>query len=188
MLNADVDVQLPNPEIDSLVSRAAGGDRDAFGRLYDIYADRIYRHIYYRTAREEDARDMMQEVFARAWQSLPKYRATSTPFLGWLFTISHNRVIDYYRTRKEVSELDIDVPAEARGPEQLAEAAFTRRDVRRAILRLPPDQQRVVLLSFIEGMEYREIAAVTGKSEGNIRVMVHRALKKMREILESDER
>jgi RNA polymerase sigma-70 factor, ECF subfamily len=183
LLNADADTHVPGPEIETLVSRARAGDREAFGCLYDIYADRIYRHIYYRTAKEEDARDMTQEVFARAWQSLPKYKPTSTPFLGWLYTISHNRVIDYYRTRKEHSYLDIDVPSEARGPEQLAEATFARRDVRRAILLLPQDQQRVVLLAFIEGMEYREVAAALGKTEGNIRVIVHRALKRMREIL-----
>ena len=90
-----------NTEVESIVDRAIGGDTDAFGRLYDIYADRIYRHIYYRTNNVEDAQDLTQEVFMKAWQALPKYKKSRTPFLGWLFTISHNRVIDYYRTKKD---------------------------------------------------------------------------------------
>jgi RNA polymerase sigma-70 factor (ECF subfamily) len=186
--NTGIENSRLDTEGESLVDRAVRGDTGAFGRLYDIYADRIYRHIYYRTANIEDARDMTQDVFARAWQVLPKYRRTSTPFLGWLFTISHNRVIDYYRTRKDHAYLDIDVTADTRGssPEEFAEAQFNRYEVRRAVLKLPEDQQRVILLTFIEGMEYPEVAAILNKSEGNIRVIVHRALKKMREILKSE--
>ncbi len=176
-------------EVESLVTRAVEGDTGAFGRLYDIYADRIYRHVYYRTANVEDARDLTQDVFARAWRMLPKYKRTSTPFLGWLYTISHNRVIDYYRTKKDHAYLDQDVSIDAphSDPQQSAETQLDRQEIRRAVLRLPADQQRVILLTFIDGFEYREVAAMTGKSEGNIRVIVHRALKKMRGIMGSRE-
>lgn len=172
-------------EAETLVERAAGGDTEAFGRLYDMYADRIYRHIYYRTSSVEDARDLTQEVFLKAWQALPKYKRTKTPFLGWLFTISHNRVIDYYRTKKDHAYLNNKIIMEDRekSPDKLVEDQFTQQEVRRAILQLPEDQQQVILMSFIEGFEYNEIAAALNKSEGNIRVIVHRALKRMREIL-----
>jgi len=172
--------------VEPLVDRAAGGDTEAFGRLYDIYADRIYRHIYYRTSNVENARDLTQEVFIKAWQGLPKYKRTKTPFLGWLFTISHNRVIDYYRTKKDYNYLKDEIVMEDRekSPEKLVEDQFTQQEVRRTILKLPEDQQQVILMSFIEGFEYNEIAAALSKSEGNIRVIVHRALKRMREILD----
>ena len=188
MSNADKDVLDQNAEVESLVGRAVDGDTEAFGRLYDIYADRIYRHIYYRTASVEDARDMTQEVFTRAWQVLPKYKKSSTPFLGWLFTISHNRVIDYYRTRKDHAYLDFEVSVDTleSSPERAAEASLDSRMVRRAILQLPEDQQRVILMTFIDGFEYSEVAAALNKSEGNVRVIVHRALKKMREILDKE--
>ena len=168
-----------------MVDLAIGGDTEAFGRLYDIFADRIYRHIYYRTSNIEDARDMTQEVFIKAWQALPRYKRSKTPFLGWLFTISHNRVIDYYRTKKDYAYLDNEIIMEdcEGSPEKLVEAQFDQQEVRRAILQLPEEQQQVILMSFIEGFEYREIAAALNKTEGNIRVIVHRALKKMREIL-----
>ena len=71
-----------------------------------------------------------------------------------------------------------------KSPDKLVEEQFTQQEVRRAILQLPEDQQQVILMSFIEGFEYSEIAAALNKSEGNIRVIVHRALKRMREILD----
>jgi len=174
-----------NLEIENIVERAARGDTEAFGRLYDLYADRIYRHIYYRTSNIEDARDLTQEVFVKAWGALPKFKRTKTPFLGWLFTISHNRVIDYYRTRKNNVVLNetITIVDNQKSPEKLIEEKFTQQEVRRAILKLPGEQQQVILLSFIEGFEYSEIALALNKSEGNIRVMIHRALRKMREYL-----
>ncbi|MFC2032322.1 RNA polymerase sigma factor [Chloroflexota bacterium] len=172
-------------EAETLVERAASGDTEAFGRLYDIYVDQIYRHIYYRTSNIEDAWDLTQEVFIKAWQGLPKYKRTKTPFLGWLFTISHNRIIDYYRTKRNFAYLNNEIIMEnpEKSPEKLAEEQFTQQEVRRAILQLSEDQQQVILMSFIEGFEYSEIAAALNKSEGNIRVIVHRALKRMREIL-----
>jgi len=178
-----------NLEVESIVDKAAGGDTEAFGRLYDIYADRIYRHIYYRTSNVEDARDLTQEVFLKAWHGLPKYRRTQTPFLGWLFTIAHNRVIDYYRTKRHHIYLDNVILVENldKGPEKSAEVKYTQQEVRRAILQLPEEQQQVVLMSFIEGFEYSEIAAALNKTEGNIRVIIHRALKRMREILDKAE-
>jgi RNA polymerase sigma-70 factor (ECF subfamily) len=171
--------------VESLVDRAASGDTEAFGRLYDINADRVYRHIYYRTGNVEDARDLTQEVFIKAWQALPAYKRTKTPFLGWLFTISHNRVIDYYRTRKYHSYLNNEILIDDRekSPENLVESRFTQEEIRRAILQLPAEQQQVIIMNFIEGFEYGEIAAALNKSEGNIRVIIHRTLKKMREIL-----
>ncbi len=182
--NAGKDSQ-SNLEVEGIVDRAAVGDTEAFGRLYDIYADRIYRHVYYKTGNVEDARDLTHDVFIEAWRALPRYKRTKTPFLGWLFTICRHTVIDYYRTKKDHGYLNNEIVMEdhEKTPGQLAEEQFTQQEVRRAILRLPEDQQQVILMSFIEGFEYSEIAAALNKSEGNIRVILHRALKRIREIL-----
>ncbi|UCD10186.1 MAG: RNA polymerase sigma factor [Dehalococcoidales bacterium] len=174
-----------DPQTETLVERAARGDTEAFGCLYDIYADRIYRHIFYRTSNINDAQDLTQEVFVKAWQGLPKYKRTKIPFAGWLFTISHNRIIDYYRTKKDFIYLNNEIIIEdhAKNPQKLVDEEFTQQEVRRAILQLPEEQQQVIMMSLIEGFKYSEIAATLDKSEGNIRVIIHRALKKMREIL-----
>jgi len=175
-------------DIDLLVEGAIGGDADAFGRLYDMYVDRVYRHVYYRVGSIEDAEDLTQQVFLKAWQAIGRYKKTSSPFLAWLMRISHNLVIDFYRSKKDKAYLDFEIASRDShsSPETVAEMEFDQQRVRRAILRLPADQQQVVLMSFIEGFPYAEIASALGKSEGAVRVIQHRALKKMRHILEEE--
>lgn len=182
------------PEADDalLIQRAISRDPDAFGRLYDMYVDRVYRHVYYRVGNVADAEDLTQQVFLKAWQAIGRYKKTASisllPFLAWLMRISHNLVVDFYRTKKDKTHLDAEVVADdlASNPEQVAEANFDQRQLRRAILKLHGDQQQVVLLRFIEGFGYKEIAPLFGKSEGAVRVILHRALVKLRHILEEE--
>ncbi|MFC2067809.1 RNA polymerase sigma factor [Chloroflexota bacterium] len=175
-------------DIDLLIEGAIGDDADAFGRLYDMYVDRVYRHVYYRVGSTEDAEDLTQQVFLRAWQAIGRYKKTSSPFLAWLMRISHNLVIDFYRSKKDKGYLDFEIAASDSysNPERVAEMQFDQQQLRRVILHLPADQQQVILMSFIEGFSYAEIASTLGKSEGAIRVIQHRALKKMRNILEEE--
>jgi len=173
-------------DIDSLVDRATNGDSNAFGRLYDMHVDRVYKHIYYRVGNITDAEDLTQEVFIRAWQAIKRYKKTARPFIAWLIRISHNLVVDFYRSNKDRTYLDFDVIASGSdsNPEHIAEVQFDRREIRRAILELPGDQQQVVMMRFIEGFSYAEIASSIGKSEGAVRVIQHRALTRLRKILD----
>ena len=175
-------------DIDLLIKGAVGGDADAFGRLYDMYVDRVYRHVYYRVGNTEDTKDLTQQVFIRAWKAIGRYKKTSSPFLAWLMRISHNLVIDFYRSNKDKLYLNSEIVANNSdsSPERVAEMEFDQQQLRRAILQLPSEQQQVILMSFIEGFSYAEIASTLGKSEGAIRVIQHRALKKMRHILEEE--
>ena len=175
-------------EAEQYVTGAIGGDAEAFGRLYDLHVGRVYNHIYYRVGNVKDAEDLTQQVFLKAWKAIGRYRRTASPFLAWLLRISHNLVIDFYRARKDTVYLDIDVAstdADSR-PERQAEAHYDQRQVRQAILQLPYEQQQVVMMSYLEGFSYTEIAAALGKKEGNIRVIMHRALKKLRAMLEPE--
>ena len=173
-------------DIHVLIERAIYGDAQAFGRLYDMHIDRVYRHVYYRVGNVADAEDLTQQVFFRAWQAIPRYKKTAIPFLAWLIKISHNLVIDFYRSNKVVTDLDLDIFPGKPGsnPEHMAEARFEQQQMRQAILELPGDQQQVVLMRFIEGFSYSEIAASISKSEGAVRVILHRALVRLRKILE----
>jgi len=171
-----------------LIQRAISRDADAFGKLYDMYVDRVYRHFYYRVGNVADAEDLTQQVFLKAWQAIGRYKKTASPFLAWLMTISHNLVVDYYRTKKDKTYLDAEVTADdsALSPERIAEAHFDQRHLRRAILQLRSDQQQIILLRFVEGFRHAEIASSLGKSEGAIRVTLHRALARLRQILEKE--
>lgn len=173
-------------EIEKLVDRAIDGDGDAFGRLYDMHVDRVYRHIYYRVSNKADAEDLTQQVFMKAWQAIGRYKKTTSLFLAWLIRISHNLVIDFYRSKKSEAHIDFNIVATKTktDPAHLAEVQFSQQEIRQAINRLNGDQQQVILMRFIEDFSYTEIAAALGKSEGAIRVILHRGLAKLKTILE----
>ena len=175
---------------ESLVERAVQRDRAAFTALYDKYVDRIYRYVYYRVSNQSEAEDITQEVFIRAWKAINKYKRRGAPFVAWLFTIAHNLVVDYYKTRKESIPLD---EARAIGgsdensPEAMTEASLNRSHIRNAISKLKGDKQKVILMRFIEGFSYGEIARLLNKSEGAVRVIQHRALGDLRRMLTGSE-
>ena len=174
-------------DVDVLVQKAKAGDAEAFGRLYDMHVERVYRHIYYRIGSVADTEDLTQQVFLKAWQAIPRYKKTGSPFIAWLMTISHNLVVDFYRAKKDKVRLPDGVVAEdpESSPEVMAQAHFDQERLRMAIAQLRGDQQRVVLMRFIEGFSFAETADSLGKSEGATRVILHRALKKLRDILEA---
>ena len=173
-------------DIEKLVDRAIDGDGDAFGRLYDMHVDRVYRHIYYRVSNNADAEDLTQQVFIKAWQAIGRYKKTASPFLAWLIKISHNLVIDFYRSKKNETYIDFDIVATKleTDPAHLVENSFNQQEIRQAINKLKGDQQQVILMRFIEDFSYAEIAAALGKSEGAVRVILHRGLAKLKTILE----
>ena len=175
---------------ESLVERAVQCDRAAFTALYDKYVDRIYRHVYYRVSNQSEAEDITQEVFIRAWKAINKYKRRGAPFVAWLLAIAHNLVVDYYKTRKESIPLD---EARAVGgsdetnPEAMTEASLNRSYIRNAVSKLKGDKQKVILMRFIEGFSYGEIAQALNKSEGAVRVIQHRALGDLRRMLTGSE-
>lgn len=175
----------PPEEVDHFIDGAIDGDADCFGKLYDLYIERVYRHVYYRTGNIKDAEDLTQQVFIKAWKAIGRYKKTGSPFLAWLIKISHNLVIDYYRKKKTESTLEDDTifDNEDSNPQKSAEISYEQQQLRKAILKLPSDQQQVIIMSFIEGFTYSEIASVLRKKEGNIRVILHRGLKKMRQLM-----
>ena len=172
-------------EVNSLVERSIGGDADSFGHLYDLYIDRIYRHLYYRVGNPDIAEDLAAQVFLNAWRAVGRYRQTGRPFIVWLLSIAHNLLVDYYRAQKDTTSVDdVIIPADdSVDPVTVAEKSFASASLRQAIRQLKHDQQVVVVMRYIDGMEYPEIAAAVSKSEGAVRVILHRALNALRGIM-----
>jgi RNA polymerase sigma-70 factor (ECF subfamily) len=164
------------------IERAQRGDAAAFAELYDQHLDRVFRNVLYRVGDRAEAEDLTQQVFVRAWQALGRYRVTGAPFVAWLLTIAHNLVVDHYKARREVTPLDdqVELPSREQDPMDQVIAGLRRDELRCALLTLRPDYQQVVALRFFEGFTPGEIAATMGKSEGNVRVMQHRALLELR--------
>ncbi|MFQ5875513.1 MAG: RNA polymerase sigma factor, partial [Dehalococcoidia bacterium] len=171
------------PTEEALTGRATRGDGDAFTRLYDIYVERVYRHISYRVKVVADVEDLTQEVFMRAWRSIRRYKPGKRPFLAWLYTIAHNLVIDYYRKRAREPLVTLEEsPQATSGHEDTNIESFIDLDVvRRMLARLPADQQQVLMLRFVEGLDYTDVAAALGKSQGAVRVIQFRALRRLRQ-------
>ena len=172
---------------DLLIQRAVKRDSGAFAALYDNYVDRVYRHVYYHVSSRTDAEDITQEAFIKAWKAIDKYKRTGAPFVAWLITIARNLIADHYRTRKETVHLEqFPEKAEVAGnsaetnPEAMAEASFKQSYVRQAVLKLKGERQKVILMRFIDGFSYGEIAKVLHKSDGAVRVIQYRALNDLR--------
>jgi RNA polymerase sigma-70 factor (ECF subfamily) len=175
---------------DYLVQQEIKRDRTAFTVLYEHHVDRVYRHVYYKVSNQDDAEDITQETFLKAWQGIDKYQKTSAPFVTWLLTIAGNLVIDHYRKRQKAvvteelyeKERGNMVP----GPETEAELDFNNSVMKKAVLKLNGDKQKVIMMHFIDDLSYEEIAGALKKSEGAIRVIQYRALSDLRRMLKRD--
>lgn len=172
------------------VRRAQAGDAEAFARLYDSTVDRIYRYVYFRVTHDQTAEDITSQVFLKAWENLGRYKQGRTPFLGWLYTMARNAVIDHYRTRKAIVALE-DAVVFQEDPSQTISEGIDRasevRALRAAIQGLTEDQQQVLTLKFITGMNTSQVARQMGKGPGAIRALQMRALQALAKRLEKRE-
>lgn len=169
-------------QVQKLVQQAARGNHEAFGRIYDLYAPQVFNFVLSRVRNKQQAEDILQTVFLKAWNSLAKYQPNpKAKFSTWLFQIANFTVIDYWRTKKEVVELD--------KLENLAEFAVEPKLYEnydflwQAFEELPADYATILHLRFIQDLDVSECAQVLGKTHVGIRVMQHRALKSLKKIL-----
>lgn len=175
----------------TLVSQAIDGDADAFGALYTRHLDAIYRHVYFRVAVVALAEDLTEEVFVKAWTALPKYEPQGHRFTSWLYRIAQNLIVDHYRkqsSRPEMEDPEIeDLPDSQSLPEDQVAGQQDVESLAQAVRQLGNDEQQVIILRFVEGLSHRAVADVIGKSEGASRVIQHRALEALAELMEADE-
>lgn len=169
-------------EIAGLVEKAAGGDFEAFGRLYGIYLDPIYRYVFYQVKDKMTAEDIIEEIFVKAWKAIGSYRGKGQAFLTWLYRIAHNYLVDYFRKSQKRRSVEVEMTAVAI-LERDSEAEAVRQELLDVISSLPRNQKQVIILKFIEGLDNREISQIMGKSQGAIRILQMRALAALRQKL-----
>ena len=169
-----------------LVLRAIERDQPAFAELYDQHVVRVYRHIYYLVNDAREAEDLTAQTFLKAWEAIDRYKERGAPFVAWLLRIAHNLTISYLRSKRDHSELDEGFVDHKRGgnPEESLEQASDERTVRDAVLRLREEQRQVIMLRFVEELDYTEVAAMIGKSVPAVRVIQHRALGNLRKLMQ----
>ena len=150
------------------------------GEVYDQCAPRIYRYIYHRLGHKALAEDLTGEVFVRFLRA----RVAPDNLMGYLYRTAHNLIVDYLRQNPSaLAAIDEHMAAEGDGPDRLAEREDERMRLRRAISRLSPDQQQVIVLRYLEGLSQAEIGRVLGKPEGAVKSLQHRAILNLRTLL-----
>lgn len=174
-----------------LIKQAQNGDQHAFGDLYEAHAPAIFRYLYAHLDNLMDAEDLTGEVFLKAWQFLPKYSERGIPFLAFLFRIARNVLVDHYRQKdnyepKAPEEMDgfkADGTAE---PGEVVGKQIEHQQILWVLSQLRPDYQSVLSLRFIGELSPDETARVMKRSVGAVRVLQHRALAALRELMDEN--
>jgi RNA polymerase sigma-70 factor (ECF subfamily) len=179
----------------TLIERCRAGDAAAFEPLVEKYRQRVWRLAFNVLRDREEAWDVAQEAFVRAWQALPAFRGQAA-FYTWLFRIVMNVASDRARARaargrafgtERIPEEDwdrvlVDRPGES-SPAAAAAGAQERERIERALATLPEHHRRIVVLSDIEGLSYKEIADVLEIPMGTVMSRLHNARKRLRAAL-----
>ncbi len=170
-----------------VLMRAAQGDKDAFGELYQRYTERIFNYVYYRTGNMHDAEDLTARVFQRAMNHIHHYTDRGVPFSAWLYRIAHNLVANWHRDRSRRQEIPLEdlpvLPARGDHPETALVHTEEQEALLRLIRKLPPDRQHLLILKFVENLSNAEIGQIMGRSEGAVKSLYHRTLLALRDQL-----
>jgi len=172
----------PGTDPDLPAVRAAQADRAAFAVLYRRYLEAIYSYAFFQLGDHHDAEDVTERIFMAALDAIDGFREQGASFRAWLFRIARNTVANHHRSRFRRRTTSLDAvarhpPASDADPAAMTVRADELRRVRQALGSLPDDRRQVVLLRFAEGLTTAEVAAVLERSEGAVRVLLHRALR-----------
>lgn len=171
-------------EESDLIRRAQSGDRDAFACLLERYEKQVYHQALRMVSNPEDAADMTQDAFIKAWQGLPAFQGSSS-FSTWLYRLTSNVCIDFLRREKkrrgdlslddEERELAATLSDPAPTPQRTLEQKELRRAVTEGLASLSEDHRQVLVLREISGLSYDEIALTLGLSPGTVKSRIARA-------------
>lgn len=170
-----------------LLERAREYDAQALAEIYDRYAESIYRYAYRYVGDAKLAEDLTSEVFLKLLQVLGTRRAPRKQLQGWLYRVARNLAVDWFRKQAKGAtfSLNEELTPDGDSPATRLEEQELHQDLRDAISQLTPDQQQVIVLRFGEGRKISEIGRLMGKSEGSIKVMQYRAMRRLRKLLEN---
>ncbi len=169
-----------------LVDAAKTGNEAALSELYALYFPRVYRYILARTGNSYDAEDLTEEVFMKVLEAIERFEWREAPFSAWLFRIAHNAVISQRRkdgARGRSAPLTEGLALDSQGPDELVENRLALREIMNAAQKLPEAQRQVIALRFGAGLSVAETARAMNKGEGNVKVIQHKAIAKLREMV-----
>lgn len=175
------------------IRAAAAGDPHAFAQLVARYQKPVYNLVLRTVGNEQDALDLTQETFVRAWRGLPGFRAEAK-FSTWLYRLASNVSIDFLRAQKnrrtvslsaqEESDQAWEMPDPAPGPEARVLQREQAAQLRRALEQLRPEQRQILTLRSMQGLSYEEIGQCLGLRAGTVKSRLARAREQLRRALE----
>ncbi len=183
---------------DRSLVRAAQADPARFDALYRKYLAQVYSFAFHELADHHEAEDVTERTFLAALDALPRFREEApaeagpeaSTFRVWLFRIARNAVANRRRSLRRRPSAPLDAAAGVSGPDDPEARAVARAEAGAAwaaVARLPTDRRRAVVLRFVEEMSTAEIAGILGRSEGAVRVLLHRALRSVARDLRREE-
>jgi RNA polymerase sigma-70 factor, ECF subfamily len=163
-----------------------------FSELYRAHLRDVYSYAYYRVGNHHDAEDLTEQTFLQAYRHFERAQRESKgrPLRPWLIRIAHNLAANYYRDRSRRPQTTIDDAgplATAHTTEGLVQGREDLERILRGVQQLPDDRREALIMRFALGMDNREIARALGRTDGATKVLLHRAIRQLEEIVREDE-
>ena len=169
---------------EQLIRRAQQGDNSAFEQLLLAHQKKVYNLCLRMAANPDDALDLSQEAFIKAWRALGQYQFEAS-FSTWLFRLTSNVCIDFLRQKKRRQETSLTEPDCTPLPEQQAITNETKIELARAMGQLAPDHREILQLRVVEDLPYEQIADILGVRVGTVKSRLARARLSLRKILKA---
>jgi RNA polymerase sigma-70 factor (ECF subfamily) len=178
-----------NDAILDLVRNAQEGDAASMAGLYELFYDKIFRYVLFKTGDRSDAEDIAEEVFLRMLESIRSFKWQGPPFSSWLFRIAHNLVVDHFRRRARRKTTSLEeasrvVGADSHDVDGQLDVKLSVQQVYGAMEGLTKLQREVLSLRFAAGLSVLETARSMGKKENAVKALQHAAVGKLRTMLE----
>ncbi|MBI5414680.1 sigma-70 family RNA polymerase sigma factor [Candidatus Peregrinibacteria bacterium] len=163
-----------------LLQKAKDGDQEAFGEIFDVLLEPIYRYILFHVGDPRISEQITEEFFLRLWKDLRKFRQNGKGnFQIWAFQLCYKIVLGHASPDKNIQKSSLGETAEASSPAQAQDF-----QLQRALLELPDSQAEAIILKYFCSLSPAEVGGILEKTEGAVRILQSRGLKKLREILE----
>jgi RNA polymerase sigma-70 factor (ECF subfamily) len=171
-----------DPKELAAIEACQAGMLGRFDDLYQLYAEKIYRFIYFKTFHRETAEDVTSDVFMKALERIRQFDASRGTFFAWMYRIARNTVIDHYRTSHPAEDIENGwALSSSTDIERDAEANVALEKVQDALRLLKPEQREVVIMRLWDGLSHKEIADILGMTESNVKQVFSRTIRKLRE-------
>jgi RNA polymerase sigma-70 factor (ECF subfamily) len=159
-------------------------EENNFSEIYEKYVKKIYNFIYYKTHHKETAEDLTSQTFIKALEHFQDLKLETNNISAWLYKIATNTVIDHYRTKRNIEHKDIadvwDLSTNENIPKDL-DTKLKLESVQEYLKKIKAEHRDIVLLRVWEGLSYKEIAKIAGKTETNCKMIFARAMMKLKE-------